>query len=302
MFHQTNDAELFKTPDDLQALGCRAVGNRWIGDGRTFLPLYEAKMIQAYDHRAASVVLAEGNWVRQGQTEPSSLVQHQNPEFVALPRWWVEDREVDRLLGETARNAYLSFKDVTSATNERTMIAAWIPHVAVVNSAPVLLTDAAITPCLACCLLANLNSIGLDYVARQKVGGNHLNYFIVNQLPIFPPEHYAQRCPWDKGRTLETWISERVLKLTCTANDLRPLAEEAGLDPPIHKWMPAERAEINAELDAAFFLLYGVTRTDAEYVLSTFRGMKADAQTTFGVPPRLRLILETYDQLAERAE
>ncbi len=210
-------------------------------------------MIQAYDHRAASVVIVAGNWVRQGQTEATTPVEHQNPEFVAQPRWWVEEAEVAKVCGARIQPAYLSFKDVTSATNERTMIAALIPHVAVVNSAPLMLTGDGISPRQTCCLLGNLNSYELDYADRQKVGGNHLNYFIVNQLPIFPPEHYAQRCPWDRRRTLETWISQRVLQLSCTANDLKPLAVAAAFDPPVHKWYDAERAELLAELDAAFF-------------------------------------------------
>jgi hypothetical protein len=77
-------------------------------------------------------------------------------------------------------------------------------------------------------LLGHLNSLAMDFAARQKVGGNH-------QLPIFPPGQYARPCPWDRKRTLEGWISERVLKLSCTANDMKPLAEAASFDPPVHK-------------------------------------------------------------------
>jgi hypothetical protein len=258
-------------------------------------------MIQAYDHRAASVVIAEGNWVRQGQTETTSLVEHQNPEFVVQPRWWVEDKAVDRVLGGSKQHAYLSYKDVTSPTNERTMIAALVPHVAVVNSAPLMLMSEEITPRLLCCLLSNLNSLCLDYVARQKVGGVHLNFFIVNQLPIFPPDRYEQQCPWDPKQTLERWISERVLKLTCTANDLIPFAKSAGLAPPVHKWQPPERAKLTAELDAAFFLLYGLTRGEVEHVLGSFSGMKADEQSTLGVMSQPRLLLGAFDRFAERS-
>jgi len=114
------------------------------------------------------------------------------------------------------------------------MIAAMVPPVGVVNSAPLVLTGDAIGPRLACCLLASLNSLALDFVARQKVNSLHLNFFIVNQLAILPPDCTA----WTKRQTLEKWISDRVLKLTCTADDMRPLAEAAGLDPPIHKWKP----------------------------------------------------------------
>ena len=85
----------------------------------TFLPLYEAKMIQAYDHRAASVILAEGNWVRQGQTEPTTQVAHQNPEFVVQPRWWVEEAAVIDGAKTEHERGFIGFKDMTSPPNQR---------------------------------------------------------------------------------------------------------------------------------------------------------------------------------------
>ena len=209
----------------------------------------------------------------------------------------MEDAEAEKVCGGRIRPAYLSFKDVTSATNERTMIAALIPHVAVVNSAPLMLTADAISTRQICCLLGNLNSFVLDFAARQKVGGNHLNYFIVNQLPIFPAEHYAQRCPWDRRRTLETWISQRVLKLGCTANDMKPLAEAAGFDPPVHKWNDVERAELLAELDAAFFLLYGIDCNEVDCILGTFSGMKG-GETLVRMASQRRLIQTAYERLS----
>ena len=108
----------------------------------TFAPsACQAKMVQAYDHRAASVKVVAGNWVRQGQTEDTTLVEHQNPEFVVQPRWWVNEEEVSRVRGAAAQPAYLCFKDVTSPTNQRTMIAALIPPVAAVNSAPLMVSS-----------------------------------------------------------------------------------------------------------------------------------------------------------------
>jgi len=75
---------------------------------------------------------------------------------------------------------------------------------------------------------------------------------------------------------------ERVLKLTCTAEDMLPLAEACGFSTgsfqaeyggKLNKWDEAERAELTAELDAAFFHLYGLNRDEVEYVLSTFKGI-----------------------------
>ncbi|MBI3839782.1 MAG: N-6 DNA methylase [Planctomycetia bacterium] len=298
MFDQTNEAELFHAPAQLQEMGFKLQGNHWTKGKQTYLPLYEAKMIQAYDHRAASVVIQAGNWVRQGQTEPTTLVEHQNPEFVAQPRWWVPDTAVESVVGGRVQSSYLAYKDVTSATNQRTMIAAIIPHVAVANSAPLVLVGSDVGPRLLCCLLANLNSLALDFVARQKVGGVHLNFFIVEQLPILPPDRYADRCPWDTRQTLERWISDRVLKLTCTAADMRPLAKAVGIDPPIHKWDSTERAELMVEIDAAFFLLYGVNRADVEYILGTFQGTSRPDDANAGRFQTDVSILDAYDRLS----
>jgi hypothetical protein len=297
MFDQTNDAELFQSPEQLKKKGFKHVGNCWTKGKRRYLPLYEAKMVQAYDHRAASVVIDEANWMRQGQTEETSLVSHQNPEFVAQPRWWVEEQKIVSARGGVSRAGYLAIKDVTSATNQRTVIAAFIPNVAVVNSAPLILTGEEVTPRQAACLLANLNALPLDFVARQKVGGLHLNFFIVEQFPIFPPDRYAERCPWNKRQTLEKWISDRTMKLTCTANDMKPLADAAGFDPPIHKWNPTERAKLMAELDAAYFVLYGIERDEVEYIMSTFQGLR-DAQPLLpGATRQADMILAEYDRL-----
>jgi hypothetical protein len=123
----------------------------------------------------------------------------------------------------------------------------------------------------------------------------HLNFFIVKQLPTFPPDRYDEKCPWAPRAKLVDWIGERALKLSCTAEDLRPLGEAAGLKEPVHKWNPRERAELRAELDAAFFLLYGLSRKEAEYVLGTFRHDETDEP--FGGDPKT-MVLEAYDRLS----
>ncbi|MCX5682202.1 MAG: hypothetical protein NT049_00750, partial [Planctomycetota bacterium] len=166
--------------------------------------------------------------------------------------------------------------------------------------APLIITGAQIAPKSACCLLANLNSFAYDFIARQKVGGLHLNFFIVEQVPTLPPDAYEAKCPWDKRKTLETWISERVLKLTYTANDMKPLAEAAGMDPPVNKWKEEERAELAAELDAAYFLLYGIDREDVEYILSTFAGAGKTEDGLFDGLTAAQRVLAAYDALSQR--
>jgi len=106
-------------------------------------------------------------------------------------------------------------EDVSNATNERTCIATIIPKVAASRTCPALGLTSNLNPTL---LLANLNSIIFDYIARQKVGGIHFNWTLLSQLPVLPPEAYR---PADID-----FIAPRVLELVYTAYDLRPFAQD----------------------------------------------------------------------------
>jgi hypothetical protein len=295
MFHQTNDAELFHTAEQLKELKYKQDGPVWKKGKSVFLPLYEAKMIQMYDHRAAGVVINEENWFRQGQTNGANLVQHQNPEYITEPRWWADIEKIKITLKDYKYPALLAFKNVTSPTNQRTMIAAFIPYVGVINSAPLILFDEKIDTKQQCCFLGNLNSYAYDYVMRQKIGNVNLNFFLIEQIPTFPPDFYGDKCPWSKKQALEKWISERVLKLTCTSNDMIPLAEATGFEPKVHKWKDNDRAQLMAELDAAYFILYGIERDDVLYILSTFQGLAKEGQSLFD-NETVKLILSCYDE------
>jgi hypothetical protein len=296
MFDQTNDAEQFANGEKLKTDGYKLTGNRWAQKREIFLPLYEAKMIQAYDHRAAGVRIDAANWMRQGQTEDTNLVEHQNPEFVVQPRYWVSENEVISCLDEKHPEGFIGFKDITSPTNRRTMIAAAVPWSAVVNHFPLLLSK--LPPRRLLCLLGNLNSLAYDYVCRQKIGGITLNFFIVEQIPTLPPDAYDEKCPWAKSKKLEDWIADRVLKLTCTANDMRPLAEAADFAPGVWKWKEEERGKLRAELDAAYFHLYHLAREDVEYILGTFQGIANEDEEAEGMGKTRELVLEAFDSMS----
>jgi hypothetical protein len=307
MFDQTNDAELFAEPETLQAQDFKLKGNQWVKAKSRYLPLYEGKMFQAFDHRAAGIIVDKANWFRQAQTAETTLAQHQNPENLSVPRWWIAPSEIS-----TAPKlpAYLGFKNVTSPTNRRTMIAAMLPRTGVGNSAPLILVDETLDPRSYLCLLANLNSFALDYVARGKIGNVNLNFFLIEQFPMFPPDTYSKPCRWSRRKqSLETWISQRVLKLTCTAEDMLPLAEACDFTAGsfkkeyggrLNKWDEAERAQLMAELDAAYFFLYGIDRDDVEYILSTFKGIHDRTPLLPGSQTTAEHILATYDELAAR--
>ncbi len=64
----------------------------------------------------------------------------------------------------------------------------------------------------------------------------------------------------------------------------------------LNKWDERERAELMAQLDAAYFHLYGVSRDDAEYILSTFKGIHTPSGLFPGSVTTEERILELYDE------
>lgn len=91
-----------------------------------------------------------------------------------------------------------------------------------------------------------------------------------------------------------------MLKLTCTADDMRPLAEAAGFKEGVHKWDKAERAQLRAELDAAYLHLYGLDREEVDYVLDQFQGVVKEDDAHGRPGPTRRAILEAFDAMRDR--
>ena len=169
-----------------------------------------------------------------------------------MPRYWIPYQEVKNMPAWGG----IGFKDITSPTNKRTMIGACVPMSGYTNHFVIMASES--TQINQVCLLANMNSFIYDYCTRQKIGGVTLNFFIVEQIPTLSPDIYSKPCPWDANTTLESWIAERVLKLTCTSEDMLPLAKACNFTDgsfkseyggQLNKWDDQERAELMAELD-----------------------------------------------------
>lgn len=132
MFDMSNDSHLFRTRGQLEADGWVLKSNVFVKGHDKYLPLYEAKMLHHFDHRWATY---EGT-----DTRDVTLAEKHDPDFVVLPRYWVEEREVEtRLDGRWDKRWLLGWRDITNTTNERTVIASVLPKVAVGNNAPLAL-------------------------------------------------------------------------------------------------------------------------------------------------------------------
>ena len=192
------------------------------------------------------------------------------------------------------------FRDITRATDERTVITSNILRSAVGNSAPVMdyNKERVVASAL---VLANMNSIPLDWAARFSVGGVHMNFFIVKQLPVLPPEAYLEEVR--PGLTYAELVVPRTLELTYTASDLEGFARDLGYDGPPFPWDEQRRHRLKCELDAIFAHMYQLNRSDLEWILdapspsSSFPTLKRNEMDEFGEYRTQRYILYAYDQL-----
>ena len=283
MFDMTNDSHHFRTAAQLDAEGFYPVqGNRWKRGEDLYLPLYEGKMVQAFDHRAASVVVNPENLNRPAQPREASSEEHADPAWLPDPQFWVsfDDAEWPGGLGWT-----VAFKHVTAPTNVRTMIACLASAAGFGNSLPILSSIGRTSDEIQAykesshLVAANLNAFALDFVTRQKVQGQNLNWFIVEQLPFIAPADYDRSFG---ATTVRALVRDHVLRLTYTAHDMAPLARDLGHDGPPFPWDDEERHHLRARLDALYFHLYGLSRADAVYVLDTFPIVRREDEKAFG--------------------
>ncbi|MBP2447002.1 Eco57I restriction-modification methylase domain-containing protein [Rhizobium leguminosarum] len=294
LFNMTSESALFRTAADLSKAGLTRDGMRWHDGRQHYVPLYEAKMIHQFDHRWATY---------QGvETTEVTETDKQNPVFEVTPRYWVPEEEVESRLRAKGWNRgwLMGWRDITNATNERTVISGLFPRMGVGHKFPLYFVNHSIRHAVA--LLANLTALALDFCARQKIGGTSLTYSYLKQFPVLSPHTYSEH-------ELE-WISRCVVELCYTASSMQPFATDLGYGGPPFGWDPLRRAHLRAELDAFYAIKYGLTRDELRYVLDpadvmgddypsqTFRGLKRNELREFGEYRTGRLVLGAFDRLA----
>ncbi|SOE56785.1 N-6 DNA Methylase [Streptomyces sp. OV198] len=302
-FNMTDDSDLFRTREALVRDGWELEGNVFARGGERMLPVYEGKMVHHFDHRWNSYY-GLGN----DEYEHVPLEDKEDPHGVAQPRYWVQEKgriptvrnsKEAKIPGVSARLEELQWhyewvigsRDVCRTTDERTAIPAFLPLSAVSYTFPLMLPSR--SPKLAAALVAIQSSIVYDYVARQKVGGIHMNRMVVKQLPVPHPDDLAPHT---------TFLTPRALELVYTAWEMEPLAEDLGDTGSPFTWNEYRRAQLRAELDAYFLHLYGVSREDADYILESFQtengGLKNNEISKYGEYRTKRLVLTEYDRMA----
>ena len=315
MFNMSTASYLFRTYSQLINEGAELNGNKFLLNNQIYVPLYEGKMIWHYNHHYA-------DWPTEGErpnTVPTpTLEQLANPYDTPMPWYWVPQEEVynrlvkidakDNIIWEWKHKWLIGFRDIARAVDERTFIVSPIPDAfGVGNSATLLFVERGTMP--GALLLGMMSSLVFDYTTRQKIGGSHASISFVKQFPVLTPEQVS-------SSGYEQGIVERVARLCWFNHDLDGWMEELREECPEEYDLPEEpviwneeqRTVWQAELDAIFAHLYGLTTEDLRYILDpedvcgkgcineTFRVLKERELRELGEYRTKRLVMEAWNK------
>lgn len=118
LFNITSDNSLFKKKDELELLGFTSDGYNFIKNFHTYLPLYESKFIDHFNHRKATFegIPNDKIYGTRPQTRKADLSQLSNPNWSILPRYWVSKEQMKLRISETWKYPWIiGFRRTISA-------------------------------------------------------------------------------------------------------------------------------------------------------------------------------------------
>lgn len=228
---------------------------------REGVPVYEGRMVAAFDHRAKGYVSGRGRsavWKEYAFGDPAKHI---------TPQWWIaHDRLPDKVRARISRFR-IGFCDVASPTNERSLVATIIPpHTVCGHKVPTILLEGG-TAAQYLWWVAAANTFAIDHLVRRKVSLS-LTYTVLDSIPIPNP-------PLDMPSV--RMCIDLAARLVCCADEMVPLWEKLVED----GWVNAEsngmlddnesRLTARAKIDAIVAKdILGLTADEMRFILDDF--------------------------------
>lgn len=278
MFNAGDDSNLFERKDTLERQGLELEGNLFkLNAEVNYVPVYESKMVNQYDHRFATYRDVSKSKVKDKKPREMTADEKDAGER-ALPPYWIDiDQYNDKWNND---EWHIAIRNVTNATNRRTVISTILPAVA---------SEHSINHMLRCdveqalVLVSCLNSYVLDYVARQKIGGENLSHYILKQLPAPTPKR-LNNLHYD-GKSIRTQIRELATKLIYTNGELDYFADKTDCVGGPYQFTEPEgrkREDVRYDLEAVMCHAYGIRSDDFRQVFDSFEQIKNEDLNKYG--------------------
>ncbi len=257
-FFATADSKLFPPRPNWESDGFKAdaLGIWRHKDGRIARPIVEGRMIDAHDFSAKGWVSGKGRSAVWREIDWSAKTVE--------PQYLIADADY-RAKPEAFAGWKLTLMDVTSATNQRTVISTAGKELVTIDSCRNLVVgngrmDGSLQ------LAAITNAFTFDYFARFRVGGLHLTWFQLEEMALPPLDDAALKSLAFPSFRLCASHAKYAPEWTAWADRLGAGILKA---PWRSHWAvtPHERLRLRCILDAAVAALYGFDRDDLKWIL-----------------------------------
>lgn len=251
------------------------------------IPLYEGRMVDAFDHRA------KGYRSGRGRTAVWADLTFEDRGKAIQPQWRILENDIPRKVRDRYTQYRVGFCDVTSPTNERSLIAAVLPPGVVAGHTLPTFTYPETFAWAYMIWLSIANSFTVDFLVRRKVT-LHLTHAILDTIP-FPrvePDHPFAR-----------QLVPLALKLTCCGPEMINYWNARAAEGWVEAVSPNggspgvedenERLRIRATIDAIVARdVFGLSVNQMEYVLTDFSTLASRQIDRYNEFLTKRLILE----------
>lgn len=268
-------------------------------EGDEGLPVFEGRMIDAYDYRAKGYVSGRGRsavWDDLFFGSPAKRIQ---------PQWRILPEIIPDKLAVRIDRYRIGFGDVASTTNQRGLVAALLPGCTVSGHKVPTIEFLGGDDEDLLLWLGVANSLAMDYLVRKKVSLT-MSYTIMDSLP-FPRDFDA------------TPASDEIVRRVCALCAVGPEMEAfreaavgAGILPSVADVVedPDRRAMLAAEIDVLVARdVYGLTKDEMLYILDpanilgedcgieTFKALRNREMREFNEYRTQNLIIAAWDRL-----
>ncbi len=267
-------------------------------EGTEGLPVFEGRMIDAYDYRAKGYVSGRGRSAEWQDFPFGSAAKR------IQPQWRIVEDQIPEKLGDRVYRYRIGFGDVASPTNQRALTAALIPPGMICgDKVPTIILSSDMRDHLL--WLGIANSIVMDFLVRKKVSLK-MSYTIMDSLPF--PRDFV-------NTPAAAAIARRVCALCAVGNEMeefRAQAVKAGImaTPDAVIEAPDQRAVLAAEIDVLVARdVFGQSKQEMLYILDpdnilgadcgveTFKALRNAELREFREFRTQRLIEEAWDRV-----
>ncbi|MFP8890628.1 Eco57I restriction-modification methylase domain-containing protein [Natrialbaceae archaeon A-CW2] len=243
-FDMSLDSDKFKPRQEFVESGYENNGNgEWCNqDGETALTFYQGRMINQFDS-AYSAYNDDNGWEQLHHSE-------KNP----LPKYLMK-QEVYESSENRASGLKVAYRRISPATNQRTLISSLIPSFPAGDS--VFILDIGDENINELTLVGILNSYVFDFVARYKLNGFNLSWYIMKELPLPDNSDYYDE------------IARHTAQLIWHSNFFPSISDHSNMsDRDVnYESNDKDRAKLREKIDELVAKSYGLSKEDMRWIL-----------------------------------